>query len=156
MSEGLLFSLALPCLWRSFFQTPCCVRDFPSGLNSTSLDVFLSALFSDGVVAVPPYTPSPAVTGRLGDGQEVLRDCEESVRAHLTGDVPPFNPEAAEWAALQFYQACQFLLCREVSAEEVVRVLSLPCPCPREPSTDYSVDIVFRFLPDLFDLANRL
>jgi hypothetical protein len=34
--------------------------------------------------------------------------------------------------------------------------LSSPCPCPRDLTTEYSVDLIFQFLPDVYTLASRL
>jgi hypothetical protein len=47
------------------------------------------------------------------------------------------------------YRACQFAVDRDVAAEVVIRVLGEPCPEPMCPSAVYSVDLVFRFLPDV-------
>jgi hypothetical protein len=59
-----------------------------------------------------------------------------------------------------FYRACQFAVFRDVPAEAVAGALSVPCPgatavtaVAQSPAVHYSVDVVFRFLPDLARFA---
>jgi hypothetical protein len=67
-----------------------------------------------------------------------------------------FDAAAAGWALGQFYRAAQLLVCRDVTAEEAVRMLGVTGPATRGAAADFSVDLVFRFLPELYERARRL
>jgi len=85
-----------------------------------------------------------------------LLEWDASARLDLAGDVPAIDWPAAEWATVQFYGACQLLVGRDVPALVVHRVLEHPCPAARGPATDFSVDLIFRFLPELYVRARQL
>jgi hypothetical protein len=74
----------------------------------------------------------------------------------LASDAPVLDVEAASWAARQLFKACQCLVDRDVDAALVSAELSLACPTAHGPGTDYSVDLIYRFLPDLLTLSRRL
>jgi len=85
--------------------------------------------------------------------EEVLRSREADVRAEFPGAAPEFFPEAAVWGAAMLLRACQFLVYRDLDAEALVAALAPPCPRASTPAAHYSVDLTFRFLPDLVRLA---
>lgn len=85
----------------------------------------------------------------------VLREWDERVRAEVAFTAPAYDERAALWAAGVFYRTCQMSVDREPGEVLVRKVLAEPCPVPRGPATDYSVDLVFRFLPDLLRLAEQ-
>lgn len=118
------------------------MRDFIVGLT-TEGEVRVWAFAKDA----PPFNDAAA---------EAMRGWDEAARLELAGDVPALDLAAAGWAVGQFYRACQLLVCRDVSAEVVTEVLGAPCPGARGPAMMFSVDLVFRFLPDLYDRARRL
>lgn len=90
------------------------------------------------------------------DAITTLRDWDLAARAELAGEVPPLNLDAAGWAARQMFKACQCLIDRDAGETVVRESLSFPSPASRDPSTDYSVDLLFRFLPDLLTITRRL
>lgn len=113
---------------------------------------FLRGLFTDGearVIQGPPPPVDAAASERL-----IL--AEIAMRADLPGPPPPFSLEVARWAATVFYCACQFVLCRDVGEQTIVTALKAPCPMDRNPSTDWSADVVFQYLPEVFRRARHL
>jgi hypothetical protein len=112
---------------------------------------FLSALFEDGRVSVSSVGPLSGNEVREAD--EVLRVSERRYRVELPAAAPVFAVAAARWAATRFYRACQFTVYREVPEKLLERELDdLPCQGVA-PETHYSVDLVFRYLPDLVNFA---
>ncbi len=116
-----------------------------------SLASFLRSLFEDGRVRVP--TLAPLSEDELTEGDRELGNFESLYRLELPGEPPALDLVAARWAAVVFHRACQFTVHRDLSPIDLERELGRPCPCPRSPGVDYSVDLVFRFLPDLLNLA---
>jgi hypothetical protein len=111
-------------------------------------------LMTTGDVVVPAFDQGNAVFDKRCSSLIIQRDAD--VRADFALALPPLNIAAAEWATVLLFQACQLLVCREVPETIVTTVLSKPCGEARNPSTDYSVDLIFQFLPDLYSTANRL
>jgi hypothetical protein len=116
-----------------------------------SLASFLRSLFEDGRVHVPSLAS-------ISDAELITADAEltafEAIyRLELPGQPPAFDLVATRWAAVAFYHACQFVVHRDLPAEALQPALGQPCSKPRSPSVDYSVDLVFRLLPDLLNLA---
>lgn len=118
----------------------------------SSLADFIRALITSGEVSV---NSADVLAENDQAALALLRDLDAQMRADLADSAPAFDPAAATWAAAQFYHACRFLVCRDISAADVTRQLGVPCPQARTPSTDYSVDLVFRFLPQLLNVAER-
>ena len=111
----------------------------------------MRALVERGEVTVERYTDDRPAIGE--DVLLLLSELDAQCRAELAGEAPEFIPKAAAWAAVQLYRACQLSVSREVPPEIVVQALSIQCPSTAGPSVCYSVDLVFRFLPDLYRLA---
>jgi hypothetical protein len=131
------------------------VTDSPLSFPPTvSLKDFITSLTAGVEIQVhSPDQPAPqfdaAAAAALREGREVAAN-------ELAGEAPPLDLAAGGWAAVQFYCACQFLVCRDATAEKVTQILGAPCPVARSPATDFSVDLIFRFLPDLHERARRL
>lgn len=70
-------------------------------------------------------------------------------------EAPSFSQEAALWAAKYLYVATQLMMLRDEDAETVIRQLPV-FPELISPKAIYSVDLTFRYLSDLFDLARGL
>jgi MoxR-vWA-beta-propeller ternary system protein len=118
----------------------------------SELAAFLKSLVEEGRAPVSPLPLSESQT----DAAEVLQQLDQHRRNELGLDAPAFSSEAALWAARVFYQLCQFVVCRELSADTIATALRTTCPAPRGPETDWSVDLVFCHLPRLFQLARQL
>ena len=121
---------------------------------------------------VRSYFESVFLTGRGGIGpadapsrkeiQEAvawIAVFEQDYRLHLAGTPPALHLPALTWAVGQFYRASQCFAHRHLGEEVVSRDLAENAPVPSggPPASLvpilYSVDLVFRFLPDLYRLA---
>lgn len=112
---------------------------------------FLTDLFEDGRVVVAEFRPiSPR---QLREGDEVLSRFEHTYRRELPAPVPGFRIEAARWAACRFFRACQLAVFRDLPAETVDKELSGSFRSSLTPEDHYSVDLVFRYLPDVTRFA---
>ena len=119
-----------------------------------ALDDFVATLRASGEARVGTYTPDPVRPGPRWP--EELAAADAARRDELGPRAPALETSAARWAAEILYRACQFLVCRDVAGEVVRQTLAVPCPGPRTPSVDYSVDLFFSVLPDLYELACQL
>ena len=119
-----------------------------------SLSKFLRELQENGRVhvAVSPDRSNAA----LKEFEAELIALDALARQDLAYDPPPFLLAPAAWAAMTLYQGCQFLIYRDVNADVVAKALARPCPEPPNPSVCYSVDLTFRYLPDLIALARGI
>ena len=122
---------------------------------------FVESLFTEGRVRVGE---SVGRDGRLHQPsaddllktKSILKELELSYRADLPGDPPDVSDNALLWGAVTTFHASSLLAYRD-AGEEVVRLaLSVPCPETASPSVCYSVDLTFRFLPDLVRLARAV
>jgi hypothetical protein len=125
-----------------------------------SLRRFLIALQEHGRVQVGPIGDERSLVSEDGDeageAGEVLAEFDRHARLELPFAPPPLSREAALWGAAALYRGCQFLVHREVSAGAIRDVLSRPAPGPVSPAVAYSVDLSFRYLPDLISLARGI
>lgn len=108
---------------------------------------FLKTVSLEGRAVVPP--PESLPSDQLAAAAAVLRELEAHYRLDMPGELPPLDINAALWAAKIFYRACQFAAYRYVDAATIERELSQPCPSEDSPAVQYSVDLLFRFLPSL-------
>jgi hypothetical protein len=112
-----------------------------------SLPDFVATLLAKGRTAVPPLDEISSI--ELSQAGEVLAEFEQSWRQTLPGDAPDFHLQAATWAAAQFYRACQYSVFRDEGPEFAFEPLESKSELRARPETHYSVDLTFRFLPDL-------
>jgi len=110
-----------------------------------SLGQFLSELAEHGRVTVKPTANAPWTPRR----PRCCSGLNVAATRNLAFTAPAFSLPAAAWAAVMFYGACQFVVCRDRSEQDLIQALARPCPEPRSPETDYSVDLIFRYLPGL-------
>lgn len=108
---------------------------------------FLESLLGEGRALVP--SPGAARDEAWEAGDRVLAEFERIWRRNLPEPVPVFDPASARWAAVWLYRACQFAVYRELEAEAIQEMLSGPFPGEITAEVCYSVDLTFRFLPDL-------
>ena len=113
---------------------------------------FLSDLFETGRVSVFIDLPDELQE----DVDEVLVSAEKVAAGNLAGTSPSFELACARWAAKIFYGACHFLVCRDVNPETVEAFFKQPCPGAHSPQTDYSADLIFRYLPDLVGMTRAV
>lgn len=120
--------------------------------DATVLDRFLRQMFEGGVITLPAAASEE-------DGAvaaDVLKEAEAHHRLSLPGEPPLWDPAVGGWAARILLDACRALVHREVEASEVTRLLTEAPPGPWTPSTHYSVDVLFRALPDVLRLARGI
>ncbi|MEJ1971133.1 MAG: hypothetical protein WDM96_00975 [Lacunisphaera sp.] len=125
----------------------------PDPTGPSAFAEFLRALLATGAVRVEAYAAAPV---EFDAGFPALLAELDEARRREWGPLPPLEPGAARWAAVMIYRACQFLVCREVSAEVVATTLAGVCPGGRTAGAAYSADLFLIFLPDLYALASQL
>lgn len=81
---------------------------------------------------------------------------EAALRLDFPGEPPPFSIECGRWALRSFAFACQALVYREIDVAMLARRFAVVCPPAPAASRHYSVDVVFRLLPDLWGLARAV
>ncbi|MFK7820600.1 MAG: hypothetical protein AB8G99_17905 [Planctomycetaceae bacterium] len=116
-----------------------------------TLSAFIQDVFDRGRANVPE--PAEIDPEDRNATAEVLVASEAIWRENQPGGLPQFNQEAATWAAEMLYRVAQFQTYRDVNAEFIAAALSEPVPTDPTPSVHYSVDLCFRYLPDLHRLA---
>jgi hypothetical protein len=137
---------------------------------------FLQALFETGQVKVGPLDGSPGDglknAGAAADraaavspgALDVIRGWDAANRLEFPGRAPPLAETTAVRSAEVFYRACQFAVYRDVDAQTVATLFTEPVHesidggangKPATAADHYTVDLVFRFLPELYRLAHR-
>ena len=116
-----------------------------------SLTAFLNELLTGGRVRV-------AVAGDIADSdgleaEQILADFERQYRLDLPGEPPPLSAPAAVWAATMLCEACRFVAFRDLGQEAMGVLVQRPNLSADPPSLHYSVDLTFRFLPDVIKQA---
>ena len=84
-----------------------------------------------------------------------LREYYELQKQELTATVPAFDAPAAIWAAGFLYRAVQLVMLRDLG-DDVVNKLLTPYDGAVTPEAVLSVDLSFRYLPNLVGLAKGL
>jgi hypothetical protein len=121
--------------------------------DELSLSAFFRGLTDEGVSMVSPRVAVPRVDAEAAARLQAL---STNLAQDLPGDSPEFRTDAALWAVKIFYQVSRFVACRDLGEPEIVKALAEPCPEPRNPGTDWSVDLSFRLLPEIFRTARHL
>lgn len=116
-----------------------------------SLLRFLTGIFNDGRVRVPSFGPLPRA--ELDAAIPLLREREKEARLDMPGKPPDFDVAPALWAAERLLRACQFAVYRDLPAELIAQTFATPFPGRAKARDHYAVDLIYRFLPDLFVLA---
>ncbi len=102
--------------------------------------------------------PSPSVPANKAAQllSPYLKELDHADRLASPPGLPPLSLGPGAWAMTRLYEAACCLVFRELDEAAVRRRLSAPCPQSASPSTAYSVDLAFRHLPELLDLARGL
>lgn len=116
-------------------------------------DGFLRDLLEEGRVRVAP--PDVLTDAERRAARQVLVEFERSYRRQLPGTPPALDFPAAAWAAERMLRACQFAVFRDLPAEAIAQEAAQRFEGPASPVAHYSVDLLFRVLPDLLRLARR-
>jgi hypothetical protein len=116
--------------------------------TSGPLNQFLRQLFHSGHVQVaPPQRPIEA--SDLSAADRTLAEQAEVLALDFPGEPPLLDTAVARWAALSLYRGCQLSIFRELDEGAIAELLAAPCPTGEPGSRHWSVDVVFRYLPDL-------
>lgn len=107
-------------------------------------------LLESGRVRVPADLHAP------DDLEAAVRVLDEALRPEMPFEAPTLVRECATWALTLLLRACQFFTYRAIDEETVRRELSAPCPRTAAADVCYSVDLSFRFIPDLLALARGI
>ena len=119
------------------------------------LSRFLTELFQQGHVRLDDAATEDAEED-LRSASEILAERARVVAADFPNPVPDCDLETAAWAAGHFFSACRFVLLRDAPIDEVRAQLCGAAP-PGDPAVQhFSVDLVWRFLPDLDRLTTTL
>ncbi len=119
-----------------------------------NLATFLDDLFADGKVTVAGKIV-PFADDDLKQAENILRKFHANQKLEMPFTAPEFSSEAALWSAEYFYRCIQFAMLRDLPPEKILETL-LPFIGEINASTIYSVDLTFRHLPDLLNLAKGL
>ncbi|MEZ6057554.1 MAG: hypothetical protein R3C01_12705 [Planctomycetaceae bacterium] len=120
-----------------------------------SVRVFLEQMWLDGHVRVDD--DQPAKQSDVHDAAEWAVEHELSLREHLAYEPPAVSVDCLAWAIRQMYGAAQLAVFRQLGAEEIPRRFNDTCPeNPVTATTVYSVDLVFRFLPDVVRIVKAM
>jgi hypothetical protein len=119
-----------------------------------TLTEFISSLINKGEVTVAPaIVPFDPEDLRIAEVH--LKQYYDDDSTEMPGQVPPYDPRAALWAASYLYRAVQFIQIRRLGEAEIKMHL-LPFPGAQTPSTVYAADLILRYMPGLFQLARGL
>ncbi|MEM9941260.1 MAG: hypothetical protein AAF939_06685 [Planctomycetota bacterium] len=115
---------------------------------------FVNDLMSGGSLKMPRLKPWKV--DELQQTEQVLVDLELDYRNSLPGLPPPFAADWAVWASQALFRVVQFYTFREYPDREVIEELKntseVAPESGRDSSAHYSVDFLFRFIPDLWNL----
>lgn len=116
------------------------------------LTQFLQGLMDDGraVVSATPLLENNAAT------LSALREIDQRARDEIGIDAPAHSTEAGLWAARLVYHLAQFIVCRDISQEQIDATCNVPCPSAPTAEAIWSVDLTLRHLPRLFRLARHV
>ncbi len=91
----------------------------------------------------------------LDASAKLLADYYQEDVLEMPGIAPAFVATAAIWAARYFYQAVQLTVIRDTN-EKIIKEKLISFDGSINPASIYSIDLTFRYLPSLFDLAKGL
>lgn len=121
---------------------------------NTTLSNFLDTLFKKGQVLVAEQI-TPFTTQEKTAASLLLQVAHDRQQLSMPAHMPTFDKKAALWGTIFLYRAVQLTMMRDLDEAAVQEHL----PNFSEGMTTeaiYSIDLTFRYLPDLFKLAKGL
>lgn len=112
---------------------------------------FLRELFEGRSTRVA--APQDLSESELQEASEFLANFEGLYRLNIPGDPPRLDQEAALWAAVHYYKACQYAVFRDYGPDFAFAPAGKAIVAFKSPKAHYSVDLTLRFLPDLLALC---
>lgn len=123
--------------------------------SMSAIREFYQQLFDSGQVGLT--SSAPASDEELADVVELLIALEVAHREHLPGPPPATDRPSVAWAAAMFFAAAQLAVYRELGEQEIDLRLRKELTTSASPaSTAYSVDLIFRRLPDLVRIVRGI
>ena len=120
----------------------------------SNFETFLRKLFETGQAEVA--TPDPVGDEELRAADSLLFAFDQEFRNCLPNVPPELDINAARWAAAKIYRATQCIAFRDIPEQDVIASFANNDePNTRDAKSHYSVDLHFRFLPDLLQHATR-
>ena len=115
---------------------------------------FVIGLFKEGEVVVSPIMV-PIEEEDYFDTLYQVKQFYDQDKLRMPLGIPDFSRAAAMWAVVYFYRATQLVLLRNLGEEAIEEHLT---DFSEQITAEniYSIDLVFRYLPDLFQLAKSL
>jgi len=117
----------------------------------TPLLTFVEGLFVTGRVRLT--TDKSPDEADIAEAVGRVVEFEKTQRADLPGSAPTVDQVALRWALVAFYHACQFRVYRHLGVSSLSERFADEAPRGSTAEAHYSVDLAFRFLPDLVKLA---
>lgn len=118
------------------------------------LAAFTESLLKEGKVTIDGHL-IPFTKDDLDASAAILKKYYLEDILEMPGTAPAFAENAALWATQYFYKAVQLTIIRDAD-ENIINEKLSPYTGDTDPSEIYSVDLIFRYLPALFDLAKGL
>lgn len=118
------------------------------------LGIFLRDLFTTGD-AVVTTAIQQFDADDLADAGAVLSDYYKLDIENMPYNMPAFNQSAAIWAAQYLYHSMQLLLLRQFGEEHIAKLL-VDYNGKATDDVVYSVDLTFKYLPDILNAAKGL
>lgn len=115
---------------------------------------FIQDIIQQGKVTVDVHV-TPFTDEDKQAATQRLREYYELQKQELMATVPAFDAPAAIWAASFLYRSIQLVMLRDLG-DEVVNKLLTPYDGVITPEAVVSVDLSFRYLPNLVALAKGL
>jgi len=120
-----------------------------------SVPVFVEQLLLDGLVRIED--DQPATKEDVHDAARWVMQQEPSLRDDLAYAPPVVEIDSLAWAVRQAYAAAQLAVFRQLGPDEIPLRISDAGPSESvTASMVYSVDLVFRFLPDLVRIVKAM
>jgi len=120
----------------------------------TTLSSFISNLFEKGEIIVNKDFSPFSDMDKL-DATNYLHQIYDQDKLELPYQAPEFLAVASIWGANYLYRTIQCTVIRELEEEKVKELLP-KYEGEKTASAIYSVDLVFRYLPDLLNLAKGI
>lgn len=118
-----------------------------------ALREFIERMFVDGTIRLTDV--AEATEGEIQAAVDWVIEVELQLREHWPSVPPEIDRASLAWAIRNFHSAAQLAVYRQLGPEEIS--LRLDGNCFVEGATTvYSIDLIFRFLPDLVRIVKGM
>lgn len=120
------------------------------------LPEFLRQLRTGGRIVFESPERSPVDPAAEADCIRMIEALDERRRWEMASAPPELNREQAFWAVRLLFSSAQFLVYRDLGAEQVRHELFSECPGEPGSAQAYSVDLLLCWLPEIHRRAARV